>query len=171
MIMQVVAAIALGSNLDSSFGGPEPTLHEAVRCIGELGRVLAVSTLRKTEPMEVVEQPRFLNGTLLLSTALPAPELMHALLEIERGMGRVREGLLPKGPRVLDLDLLLYDNAIMSTKDLTLPHPALHRRAFVLEPMVEIAPDLIHPVLGMSMRKLLEKLREEEPLHPLGKPL
>ena len=156
--MQVLAAVALGSNLASAFGGPEPTLREAIRRIGELGRVVAVSSLRETEPVGYRDQPAFLNGALLLETGLSASELLAGLLAIERTMGRVREGVVSKGPRVLDLDLLLHDRSVLSSEELTVPHPAMHQRRFVLEPMAEIAPELVHPVLGRTMRRLRDEL-------------
>jgi 2-amino-4-hydroxy-6-hydroxymethyldihydropteridine diphosphokinase len=153
-----VAAIALGSNLDSANGGREDNLREAVARIGSLGRVLAVSSFYDTAPVGYLDQPRFLNGALLLETSLEPLELMTALLKIERGMGRVREGVVANGPRVIDLDLLLYGNRIIESERLTLPHPAMHERAFVLEPLAEIAGEMVHPVLRLSVRELLKEL-------------
>ena len=155
---RLIAAIALGSNLPSAFGGLEANLREAIRRVGELGRVVAVSRLRETEPVGTAEQPAFLNGALLLETEMEPVELMRALLEVERAMGRVREPGVVKGPRVIDLDLLLYGDRVMSTAKLTLPHPAMHERRFVLQPMAEIAPEMVHPVLGASVRTLFERL-------------
>jgi 2-amino-4-hydroxy-6-hydroxymethyldihydropteridine diphosphokinase len=153
-----VAAIALGSNLVSAHGGREDNLRGAIARIGELGTVSAVSSFYDTAPVGYLDQPRFLNGALLLETSLEPLELMTALLEIERSMGRVREGVVAKGPRVIDLDLLLYGNRIIESERLTLPHPAMHERAFVLEPLAEIAGEMMHPVLKLSVRELLKEL-------------
>lgn len=155
--MTALAAIALGSNLDSALGGRETNLREAVKRVGALGEVRAVSSFYDTEPVGYVDQPRFLNGALLLATNLPPEDLMRALLAVERAMGRDRKGAVPKGPRVIDLDLLLYGDRAMQTDDLTLPHPAMHEREFVLRPLAEIAPEMRHPVLGLTVRAMLEK--------------
>ncbi len=154
----MIAAIALGSNLDSAWGDPAAAIAEAVRRLGALGKVTAVSTLRETEPVGYADQPKFVNGAALVDTQLGPPALMQALLAVEQAMGRVRDGVAAKGPRVIDLDLLLYDGNVLSTSELSLPHPAMHTRRFVLEPMAEIAPEMVHPVFGKTMRGLLEDL-------------
>jgi 2-amino-4-hydroxy-6-hydroxymethyldihydropteridine diphosphokinase len=156
MAMRSIAAIALGSNLDSEFGDREGNLREAVRRIGApgaLGKVKAVSSFYDTEPVGYLAQPRFLNGALLLETELEPVEVMRGLLDIEREMGRQRS--IAKGPRVIDLDLLLYGAVVMVTTELTLPHPEMHARRFVLEPLTEIAPGMVHPVLGKTVGEML----------------
>lgn len=156
--MKGLAAIALGSNLNSGFGDREANLREAVRRIGGLGEVRAVSSFYDTEPVGFLEQPRFLNGALLLETELEPVALMRGLLGVERAMGREREGAVAKGPRVIDLDLLLYGDRLMETEELTLPHPEMQERRFVLGPLAEIAPEWVHPVLGVRVRELLAGL-------------
>lgn len=154
--MKERAAIALGSNLVSEFGDREANLREAVQRLGELGEVKAVSSFHDTEPVGYLDQPRFLNGAVVLETSLVPLELMRALLEIESVMGRER--VITKGPRVIDLDLLLYGNRVMSTAELTLPHPEMQKRRFVLEPLNEVAGDWVHPVLGVTVREMLARL-------------
>jgi 2-amino-4-hydroxy-6-hydroxymethyldihydropteridine diphosphokinase len=151
-----LAAIALGSNLVSEFGDREANLREAVRRLGELGEVKAVSRFYDTEPVGYIDQPRFLNGAVVLATALDPAELMRALLEIERGMGRER--VVEKGPRVIDLDLLLYRDRVMNTAELTLPHPEMQERSFVLMPLSQVAGDWVHPVLGITVAEMLWRL-------------
>jgi 2-amino-4-hydroxy-6-hydroxymethyldihydropteridine diphosphokinase len=154
----MLAAIALGSNLQSRFGGPADNLREAVRRLGDLGHVEAVSQFRETDPVGYVDQPRFVNAAALLETDVLPIDLLHGLLAIEHSMGRDRASSPPKGPRIIDLDLLLYGSAVMDDAALTLPHPALHERRFVLEPLAEIAPSWRHPTLQRTMKQLLHDL-------------
>jgi 2-amino-4-hydroxy-6-hydroxymethyldihydropteridine diphosphokinase len=139
------AYVGLGANL----GDRERTLREAVDSLGaEDGiEVVAVSTLRETEPVGVGEQPRFLNGALALDTPLGARELLDLLLAVEQRFGRVRTPG-EHGPRTIDLDLLLYGDEQIGEPGLTVPHPRLHERRFVLEPLAELAPDLVVPGRG-----------------------
>jgi 2-amino-4-hydroxy-6-hydroxymethyldihydropteridine diphosphokinase len=143
--------VGLGANL----GDRERTLRAAVDALGaEEGiEVVAVSTLRDTDPVGVGEQPRFLNGVVSLETTLGARDLLDRLLEIERRFGRVR---VPgeHAPRTLDLDLLLYGDEELDEPGLRVPHPRLHDRRFVLEPLAELAPGLVVPGRG-DMESLL----------------
>jgi 2-amino-4-hydroxy-6-hydroxymethyldihydropteridine diphosphokinase len=152
-----LAAIALGSNLSSRFGGSAETLCEALRRLGDLGTVTAVSSFHRTAPVGFLEQPDFVNAAASLETHLRPLALLHALLEIEQAMGRDRSATVPpKGPRVVDLDLLLYDDLVLAGPELTLPHPEMHKRRFVLEPLTEIAPAWVHPGSGLTVSQLLE---------------
>jgi 2-amino-4-hydroxy-6-hydroxymethyldihydropteridine diphosphokinase len=148
------AYVALGANL----GTREATLRRAVAQLD--GRddtvVVALSQLRETEPVGLLDQPRFLNGVVVLDTALGPRELLAVLLEIERGLGRVRDGAR-NGPRQLDLDLLLYDGETIDEPELTVPHPRLHERRFVLEPLADIDPALAVPGRG-TVAELLAAL-------------
>jgi len=148
--------------MGSAWGDREATLREAVRRVAELGVVRGVSTFRDTAPVGVEEQPNFLNGAMLLETELEPLDLMRALLAIERAMGRDRVRAPAKGPRTIDLDLLLMDDVVLEcargVKDqteLTLPHPAMAERRFVLEPLAEIAAAMVDPVSGRTVAEML----------------
>jgi 2-amino-4-hydroxy-6-hydroxymethyldihydropteridine diphosphokinase len=149
------AFVGLGSNL----GDREGTLRAAVGRLRSLEEteVLRVSRFRNTEPVGHVNQPRFLNGAAELETGLSARVLLGALLELERTFGRDRSAAPPRGPRTLDLDLLLYGAELIDEPGLEVPHPRLHERAFVLEPLVELDPELEVPGQG-SVQALLSKL-------------
>lgn len=148
------AYIALGSNL----GDRERTLRSAITALRQLGSVDAVSSFYETAPVGIVEQPDFLNAVVALRTLLPPQELMAALLRIEQQHGRDRSASLAKGPRTLDLDLLSYGDSVTETPTLTLPHPSLAERRFVLAPLTEIAPHWRHPVSGKTAAALLSEL-------------
>jgi len=139
------AYVGLGANL----GDRERTLRQAIDALAaEQGiEVAAVSTLRVTEPVGVGDQPRFLNGALELETSLSARDLLDRLLEIEQRFGRVRAAG-EHAPRTLDLDLLLFGDDEMDEPGLRVPHPRLHERRFVLEPLAELAPGLVVPGRG-----------------------
>ena len=139
-----LAYVGLGANL----GRREETLRHAVRLLRETDSVdvLAVSTLRETEPVGVVDQPAFLNGAVELRTSLSALELLQLLLEIERSLGRVRGERW--GPRLIDLDLLVYGHDVVDEPGIEVPHPRLHERRFALEPLAELDPDLELPGHG-----------------------
>ena len=153
-----IAAIALGSNLASQWGDREANLREAVARVGQLGEVRVVSSFHDTAPVGTADQPKFLNGAMLLETEQEPVELMRALLVIERAMGRDRASVPAKGPRIIDLDLLLMDEVVLDADELTLPHPAMAERRFVLEPLAEIAPAMVDPVSGRTVAEMLARL-------------
>ena len=138
------AYVGLGANL----GPREITLQRAVELLAEAEGVdvLAVSQLRETEPVGVVDQPPFLNGAVRVDTTLTPRALLDTLLEIERALGRVREERW--GPRTVDLDLLVYDDVVVDEPGLRVPHPRLHERGFALQPLAELDPDLVIPGRG-----------------------
>jgi 2-amino-4-hydroxy-6-hydroxymethyldihydropteridine diphosphokinase len=153
--MFLTAYIGLGSNLGDRAGN----LTSAVRGLNEAGLdVVRLSSIYETEPFETFPQPAYLNMVAELhSRTLPPPEKVLAhLLEVERSLGRVRE--TSKGPRSIDLDLLLYGDETRDIEFLKLPHPQLHRRRFVLVPLVELAPVLVHPTLNQTASELLAAL-------------
>ena len=147
--------------LGSNEGDRLANLSAARAALAQHGiEVTGDSSVYETAPQgEVTDQPDFLNACLRIETELEPVALMRELLRVEREMGRERAGTVPKGPRVIDLDLLLYtngdgDDVVMGTEELTLPHPEMQERRFVLEPLAEIAPEWVHPVLGLTVREL-----------------
>lgn len=151
--MKVTAYVGLGANL----GVREETLRRALELLALLEgvTVVAVSALRETAPVGYLGQPAFLNGAVKLDAERPPRALLNTLLEVERQLGRDRSG--PRfGPRTIDLDLLLYGDLELEEEGLTVPHPRLHERRFVLEPLSELAPDLVVPGLGRVSDLLAE---------------
>jgi 2-amino-4-hydroxy-6-hydroxymethyldihydropteridine diphosphokinase len=148
------AYVALGANL----GDRETTIRAALDELDLVPgvRVAAVSTLRETDPVGYVDQPRFLNGAAALETTLGPTELLAVLLAVEQRFGRAREGVPAQGPRTLDLDLLLYGSEEIDEPGLTIPHPRLHERRFVLEPLSELDASLEVPGKGKIQTLLAE---------------
>ncbi len=146
--------VGMGSNL----GDRDATMKAAAGRLRALPRtqVVAVSSFRDTAPVGNVDQPRFLNGAAELETALAPRALLAALLEIERSLGRDRSAVPPLGPRTLDLDLLLYGDKTIAEDGLEVPHPRLHERGFVLEPLAELDPEIDVPGRGRVQNLLAE---------------
>lgn len=148
--------LILGSNLgDSRF-----TLLKANSLIEKrLGEVVKRSSIYQTAPWGVIDQPDYLNQVIQLKTVRKPEELIEEVLNMENKLGRTR--LKKWEARIIDIDVLFYDNVILDRENLTIPHPLLHLRKFVLEPLAEIAPDLIHPVIKRTIRELLANLEDQ----------
>jgi 2-amino-4-hydroxy-6-hydroxymethyldihydropteridine diphosphokinase len=146
--------IGIGSNL----GSREENCDRAIRHLVKNGiRVTKRSSMIETEPWGVKDQPKFVNMAVEIETGLKPDALLRLLKKIEVEVGRLPASHW--GPRIIDLDILLYDDIVMRSSDLEIPHPLMSERIFVLKPLAEIAPDKIHPVLGKSIKDLLKELR------------
>src|SRR5882724_3091628 len=144
--------LSLGSNL----GDRSANLRAAIERLGEAGAIRSVSGFYETEPVELRDQPWFLNCVVVLETRDTPRALLKKVLAIEREMGRLR--MKDKGPRSIDIDLLLFGDRVVEERGLKIPHPAMHQRRFVLEPLAEIAPEALHPLLRKTARELLADL-------------
>ena len=149
--------LSLGSNI----GDREHNLREAIQRLNQSGiKVLRVSPVYETEPVDYTDQRWFLNVVVEAGTDLFPAQLLAQTMKVERSLGRIRTK--PKGPRTIDIDILLYESAIVKTAKLEIPHPRMHERRFVLGPLSDLAPDLRHPRLGKSVVELLKDIREQD---------
>jgi len=146
--------LSLGSNL----GDRRRHLDEAIRLLRECGvKVARASRVYETEPLDVREQPWFLNMVVKAETRLFPIQLLHQIQRVERRLGRRR--VVAKGPRTIDIDILLFGRSVMETEELQIPHPRMAARRFVLEPLAELAPDLRHPVTKEPVAEMLEHVQ------------
>jgi 2-amino-4-hydroxy-6-hydroxymethyldihydropteridine diphosphokinase len=147
-----IVYLSLGSNLGDRAGN----LRLALDKLGELGTIEAVSAFYETEPVGLTSQPWFLNCAAKLSTEKMPRQLISGILNLEQGMGRQRKQ--KDGPRIIDIDILLFGTSVIDTRSLTVPHPRLHERRFVLEPLAEVAPEVRHPIFKRTVRELRDAL-------------
>ncbi len=147
-----IVYLGLGTNL----GNRKKNLHRALELLSRHALIEKVSAVYETEPVGYKEQPLFLNAVCRISTELGPEPLLKLAKKIEAELGR--NPAFPNAPRPIDIDMLFYDDEIVSSEDLTVPHPKLEERAFVLVPLAEIAPDLVHPVTGLTAQKMLADL-------------
>jgi len=148
--------LSLGSNL----GDRETNIASALKILGQKVRISKVSSLYETEPVGYKDQPWFLNCVCSVETELSPQALLKFAKAIERNLGRKRT--IRFGPRVIDIDILFYDGLILDSSDLVIPHPRLAERPFVLVPLKEIAPNLAHPLSGLTVEELLERAEKSE---------
>jgi 2-amino-4-hydroxy-6-hydroxymethyldihydropteridine diphosphokinase len=145
--------LSLGSNLGDRMGN----LREAMRRLAELGTVLACSSFYETEPVDVTEeQPWYMNCVVAMATQLAAGDFLKGMLAIEQAMGRQRTHA--KSPRTIDIDIVLFGDLRIEDTELTIPHPGMRQRRFVLEPLAEVAPGVVDPVSGKTAREMLAEL-------------
>lgn len=154
----IICYIGIGSNLDDSL----KNCRNAIQCISHTQGIdlQAMSSFYKTEPVGIKEQNDFINAVVEIKTNILPQELLDVLHKIESEMGRIRK--VKGGPRIIDLDLLFYGQSVIHEPNLIIPHPEMHKRRFVLEPLCEIASYFIHPSFGISIRGLKDRLKDNK---------
>lgn len=152
----VTAYLGLGSNMGNRFLHLREALRKLKNAPGV--QISRTSPIYETEPVGGPRQPQYLNTVVEIVTDLEVKKLLKVCQEIENEMGRIRTERW--GPRIIDIDILIYGDLVSSTKELTIPHPLFHEREFVLRPLADIVPDLVHPVLDVSIRELLDGVEE-----------
>ena len=158
-----VAFIGIGSNL----GDRIKNCSDALGQLSKISLIKSFSSIYETEPVGIEDQPEFINCVIKIQTDLTPTDLLTELLGIERRLGRERSVI--GGPRIIDLDILFYDDRVLESGNLMIPHPRAHLRRFVLEPLNEIDPNLIHPQLSLSVSKLLSDLRDKKIVKKIGR--
>ncbi len=153
-------AMTIYLSLGSNVGDRGANLGEAIARLAPSVRVLRVSPIYETEPVDYADQGWFLNLALEAVTGLAPHALLAHTAAIERAMGRQRA--IPKGPRTIDIDILFYGDAVVDTPELEIPHPRMAKRRFVLQPLADLAPEVRHPLTGQTVRKMLEAAPEQE---------
>lgn len=157
--------IGIGANLPGRYGSPEEEVFAAIGVIErEVGDIISSSRIWLTSPVPVSDQPWYRNAVISVETQISPVELLRTLQKIEHDFGRVRE--VRNEPRVLDLDIVAYDDYTCDNRELTLPHPRMHERAFVLLPLQEIAPEWKHPVLKTGLPELIAMIPEGQKARP-----
>jgi 2-amino-4-hydroxy-6-hydroxymethyldihydropteridine diphosphokinase len=144
--------LGLGANL----GDRQGNLLRAVELLSQWGQIEELSSVYESEPVGYLEQPPFLNAVCQLTTTLTAEELLAVDKNIEAALGRIQS--FRNAPRPIDIDILFYGEQVINSPQLTIPHPRLEERAFVLVPLAEIAPDLVHPVSGLTVQEMMQRL-------------
>ena len=152
-----IVYISVGSNIEDKY----LNCINGINALTQKGKtsIIKKSEFYETEPVDYTDQDWFVNGVVKIGTSLDPSELLKMLKAIEKGIGRTQT-LIRYGPRILDMDIILYDDLVLNSPQLTIPHPRMHKRRFVLCPICDIDPDMIHPVLHYKMRNLLDKLED-----------
>lgn len=160
--MSVIAYLGLGSNL----GHREENIARALELLGRRVGIERISSIYETEPVGYREQPWFLNAVCRVSTMLEPFDLLRLVKEVEGELGRIPS--FTNGPRIIDIDILLYGDEVLQANDLTIPHPRLAERPFVLVPLAEIAPELVHPVVKRTIEQLLQEVQSSHQVRRWG---
>ena len=154
-----IAFIAVGSNIGNKLENCKKGVDALIR--SDLVTLKVQSPCYKTDPVDYLDQDWFINYVIKIETSLDAFELLNRLKSIQQNAGRIRDAIR-FGPRILDLDIILFDDAVINSENLTIPHPRMHKRRFVLKPVCDIDPEIIHPVLKKNMKYLLDSLHNKE---------